>query len=129
MKQKLSILILLVGGALAAQVSIRLGPPPAPRVATVRPASPGQDFAWIDGYWYPVGNRYTWHDSYWTRTPYQGARWVEPRYDGERFYQGFWDGDAGRYDHDHRWDRNNDRDYDRGPGRGRGRGRGRGHER
>ena len=39
------------------------------------------------------------------------ARWVAPRHDGERFYAGYWDGDRGRLEHDHHWDRGRDRDY------------------
>ena len=69
---------------------------------------------WVEGYWYPVGNRYKWHDGYWTRPPYAGARWIGPHHDGERFYEGYWESDRGRYEHDHRWDRDRDRDYDRG---------------
>jgi hypothetical protein len=31
------------------------------------------------------GKKYAWHDGYWTRAPFAGARWVSPHYDGERF--------------------------------------------
>jgi hypothetical protein len=95
-------------------VGIRIGPPPPPRVVHVIPASPGPEFIWTGGYWYPVGNHYKWHEGYWTRPPYAGARWVGPRHDGERFYNGYWEGERGRRDHDHRWDRDHDRrDHDR----------------
>jgi hypothetical protein len=106
---------LTAGSVLEAQVGIgiRIGPPPAPRVLRVQPPSPGADFQWIGGYWYPVGNRYTWHNGYWSRPVYAGAQWIAPRHDGERFYAGYWDGDRGRFEHDHRWDRNRDRDYGR----------------
>jgi len=77
------------------------------------PVSPGPGFVWVQGYWYPVGPRYTWHSGYWTRVPYEGARWVAPRHDGERFYAGYWDGGRGRFEHDHRWDRERERDFDR----------------
>jgi hypothetical protein len=40
---------------------------------------------------------------------YGGARWVAPHHDGDRYFDGYWDGDNGRRDHDHRWDR--DRRY------------------
>ena len=104
---------MLLGGvsALAAQVSvgIRIGPPPPVRVVRV-PRSPGPGFLWVGGYWYPVGNRYRWHEGYWTRPPYEGARWVGPRHDGERFYEGYWEGERGRVEHDHRWDHDHDRD-------------------
>jgi len=40
---------------------------------------------------------------------------MEPRYDGQQFYEGYWDGDRGPVQHDHRWDkkRKHDRDFDR----------------
>jgi hypothetical protein len=135
----LLVAMLLAGGAaFAAQVSfgISIGPPPRPRVVRVQPQRPAADFVWIDGYWYPVGNRYTWHAGYWTRPPYESARWVGPQYNGQQFYAGYWDGDRGRMDHDHGSDRNRSRDFRDGDqnrnrnnsqngnqGRGRGRGR------
>jgi YXWGXW repeat-containing protein len=116
MKAKLLACLLLAGGFVFAadfSVGVRIGPPPPPRVVAVRPPAPGPDWLWVDGYWYPAGNRYLWHEGYWSRAPYPGARWVIPRYDGERFYEGYWEGDRGRFRHDHRWDRDRDRDYDR----------------
>src|SRR5258708_33001936 len=82
MMTKMLAVVLLAAGSAFAQVSIgiRIGPPPPPRVVRVRPLAPGPDFAWIDGYWYAVGNHYKWHDGYWTRSPYPAARWVAPRY-------------------------------------------------
>jgi hypothetical protein len=114
---------LLVVGAAFGQISIgvRIGAPPPMRVMRVQPRSPGSGFAWIDGYWYPVGSRYKWHDGYWTRPAYEGAHWVAPRHDGQRFYEGYWEGEGrGQTRHDHRWDKGRDhnRDYNRGNGRG-----------
>jgi hypothetical protein len=99
--------------AVKAQVSIgiRIGPPPPPRVVHVVPVRPGPDFLWVEGYWYPVGGHYRWHDGYWTRPPYAGARWVAPRHDGRQFYEGYWEGNRGRLEHDHGWDHDRDRDY------------------
>jgi len=114
MKKILLGLLLVAGISIcSAQVSIgvRIGPPPPPRVVRVLPPRPGPDFVWVDGYWYVVGNRYRWHAGYWTRPPYAGAHWVGPRHDGERFFAGYWDGGRGRFEHDHRWDRDHDRDY------------------
>src|SRR5882724_9159174 len=109
--------LLLVGvSAFAAQVSIgiRIGPPPRPRVVRVLPPRPGPEFVWIDGYWYPVGRHYKWHEGYWTRPPYEGARWSGPRHEGGRFYNGYWEGDHGRFEHRHDWDHDRDRrDHDR----------------
>ena len=109
--------VLLLGFVPAghAQVSlgIRIGPPPAPRVVRERPPRPGADFFWVDGYWYPAGNRYRWHEGYWTRPPYEGARWIGPRYESGQFYDGYWEGDRGRFEHHHDWDRDHDRDYNR----------------
>jgi hypothetical protein len=111
----LAVMLVAVGSGVAAQVSIgiRIGPPPAARVERARPPSPGPGFVWTSGYWYPEGKRYVWHAGYWTRPPYEGARWVAPRHDGERFYAGYWDGDHGRVEHDHAWDRDKDRDFGR----------------
>jgi hypothetical protein len=108
---------LLLAGASASQaqvsLGIRIGPPPRPRVVRVVPSSPGPGFAWVGGYWYPVGHHYKWHDGYWTMPPYEGARWVEPHHDGQQFYAGYWDGDRGRLEHDHHWDNDHDRDQNR----------------
>jgi len=110
--------LLLAGGSVSnAQVAlgIRIGPPPPPRVIHVLPPRPGPEFVWVDGYWYPVGRHYRWHEGYWTRPPYLGARWVPPRHDGERFFGGYWEGEHGRVEHDHHWDHDRDRrDFDRG---------------
>jgi hypothetical protein len=116
MKNKLLLLILMAGGSLYAQVSlgIRIGPPPPPRIVRVQPAAPGPGFLWVNGYWYPEGGRYRWHDGYWSRPPYAGARWVEPHHDGRVYLAGHWEGDRGRVEHDHRWDNDRDRrDRDR----------------
>ena len=105
--------LLACGSLLAAQVSIgiRIGPPPPPRVVHVLPPRPAPEFFWVEGYWYPVGKHYKWHDGYWTRPPYPGARWVVPHYEGERYFGGFWEGGRGRIEHDHHWDRDRDRDF------------------
>jgi hypothetical protein len=116
MKHKLLATALLFCGVAIAQVSfgIQIGPPPPPRVLAVRPVMPGPGYAWVDGYWYPVGNRYHWHEGYWTRPPYDGATWVAPYHDGHQFFSGHWEGNRGRVEHDHRWDRERNRDWDRG---------------
>ena len=111
------LLALLLTGASAAHsqvsVGIRIGPPPAPRAIRVHPPRPGPDYIWVDGYWYPADGRYRWHEGYWTRPPYDGARWIGPRYEGNQFYEGYWEGDRGRFEHHHDWDRDRDRDYRR----------------
>ena len=107
----LLIVPLLAGAAVSqAQVSfgINIGPPPRPRVVHVMPRSPGPGYAYIDGYWYPAGHHYKWHDGYWTRPPYEGARWVGPHHDGQQFFAGYWEGDRGRVEHDHQWDKDRD---------------------
>ena len=114
MKTKLLPVLLLLGGsAIAAEISVgvTIGPPPPPRVGRVRPPGPGPEYVWVEGYWYPVGRQYRWHEGYWTRPPYPGSVWVVPRHDGERFYDGYWEGDRGRFGHDHHWDHDRDRDF------------------
>ncbi len=108
----LALMLLTMGSGANAQVSIgiRIGPPPRARVMRVQPRRPGADFAWVDGYWYPVGRHYRWHAGYWTRPPYAGAHWVSPHHDGNRFFLGYWDGDHGRVKHDHRSDHRKRRD-------------------
>jgi hypothetical protein len=110
---------LLIGSLLLAAISafgqvsvgISIGAPPPPRVLKVRPASPGPDFMWVDGYWYPVNGRYVWHQGYWTRAPYAGAHWVAPHHEEGKWFDGYWDGEHGRVRHDHAWDRERERDY------------------
>ena len=98
---------LLAGIPAKAQVSIgiQIGAPPPPRAVVVMPEQPAPDFMWVGGYWYPVAGHYRWHEGYWSRPPYAGARWIAPRHDGGRFYTGYWDGPRGRFDHDHHWDK------------------------
>ena len=103
---------LLMGAQLfGAQISVRIGPPPPPRVVHVMPQSPGPGYVWIDGYWYPQGRHYRWHEGYWTRAPYGGATWVGPRYENGQYFNGYWEGAHGRVEHHHKWDRGHDRDY------------------
>jgi hypothetical protein len=113
MKTKLLTVVLLAAGSVFGQVAvgINIGPPPPPRVLRVRPVAPGPDFVWLDGYWYPVGGRYRWHEGYWTRPPYAGALWVGPRHEGGRFFEVHWEGSRGVIAHDHHWDREHDRDF------------------
>jgi hypothetical protein len=94
-----------------AQISfgIRIGEPPPPRAYRV-PPRPGPDYVWVEGYQYPVGRNYRWHDGYWTRPPYAGAYWVAPYHSGGRYYAGRWEGGRGVVNHDHRSDRRRDRD-------------------
>jgi len=94
-------------------IGIRIGPPPAPRVIVTPSPPPGPDFIWVEGYWYPVHGHYRWHEGYWSRAPYPGARWVGPRFEGGLYYNGYWEGDRGRFEHRHEWDRDRDRDYGR----------------
>src|SRR4051812_27659913 len=76
LKSKLLVGLFLFAGSMFSQVSfgISIGAPPPPRVMRVRPMAPGPDYIWVDGYWYPERGRYHWHQGYWTRRPYEGAR-------------------------------------------------------
>jgi len=114
-KLKLLAATLLCGGSLFAQfsVGIRIGPPPPPRVVRVQPVAPGPGYLWVQGYYYPVGGRYRWHDGYWSRPPYEGAHWVAPEHNGQEYIAGYWAGERGRMEHDHRWDKEHGRRDDR----------------
>jgi hypothetical protein len=106
-------MLLATVSVIDAQVSVGIviEAPPPPRAVQFLPARQGPEFVLVEGYWYPVGRHYKWHEGYWTRPPYEGARWVAPHHDGERFYMGYWEGDHGRIEHDHRWDHDRDRDF------------------
>jgi hypothetical protein len=107
------LLVFAPGAPAQVAIGIEIGAPPPPRVLHIRPVNPGPEFFWVDGYWYPVGRHYRWHEGYWTRPPYEGARWIGPRHEDGRYYTGYWDGDRGRFEHDHHWDRERDRDHRR----------------
>src|SRR5436309_15679608 len=124
-----SLLLLLISIPASAQISvgIRIGAPPEPRVVAVMPVQPAPEFVWVGGYWYPVSGHYRWHEGYWSRPPYEGARWIGPRHDGGRFYNGYWEGPHGRFEHEHKWDHDHARDHgryheheDHGHGKGHG---------
>jgi hypothetical protein len=116
--QTLAVSSLLLGPASIAQAQvsfgIRIGEPPAPRAYRV-PRQPGPDYVWVEGYSYPQGSRYAWHNGYWTRPPYEGAYWVAPYNAGGEYFAGQWQGGRGNLDHDHRWDRGKRRDERREP--------------
>ena len=111
----LATLLLAPAATANAQVSfgIRLGEPPRPRAYRV-PPRPGPDYVWVEGYQYPQGGHYRWHDGYWTRPPYEGAYWMEPYHYGGQYYSGRWEGGRGVVVHNHRWDRGRGRDENRG---------------
>ena len=112
----ISALLLAPASLAQAQISfgIHIGEPPAPRAYRV-PARPGPDYVWVEGYQYPQGSSYKWHDGYWTRPPYQDAYWVAPYYVGGQYYAGQWEGSRASFSHDHRSDRNKQRDARRTP--------------
>ena len=89
--------LLINGSVVWAQTSVsigvHIGPPPPPQVVYVAPPPPPQpEYAWVEGYWYPVERHYMWHDGYWTRPPYAGAYWVEPYHYRGRYVAGYWEG-------------------------------------
>ena len=67
-------LIVAAAATANAQISfgIHIGEPPPPRAYRV-PPRPGPDYVWVEGYQYPVGKTYKWHDGYWTRPPVRGC--------------------------------------------------------
>jgi hypothetical protein len=110
MKRKLLMLLFLAGAATAAQARVFFGfgfgvplvaPPPVvmytpPPPVAYAPAPyypayyPAASYAWIGGYYYPVGARWAWRPGYWARRPFAGALWVAPRYTGGRWFAGHW---------------------------------------
>ncbi len=107
----LAALLLAPAAPASAQISfgIHIGEPPPPH-AYVVPARPGPDDVWVEGYQYPQGSHYAWHNGYWTRPPYEGAYWVAPYHTGGQYFAGRWEGSRGYVTHDHRWDASKQRD-------------------
>jgi hypothetical protein len=101
MKRYLGLLLFVMlntGVPAQGQVGSRdqLGPPPAPPIILApRPPQPTRFHIWIEGYWQPFGNEYTWYNGDWIVPPYYGARWIPPHYDPrtDRYYHGYWNGD------------------------------------
>ncbi len=95
MKTKILTLLFIGGSVVLAAPAIGVGieigaPPRPPRVHYVRPAAPGPNFVWINGYYEPAGRDYRWREGYWAPRPYPHAVWVAPRYTGHRYYRGYW---------------------------------------
>jgi YXWGXW repeat-containing protein len=117
-------LLLSTGSAVDAQVSVGVvigrppapvvieEPPPPPRVYAVA-AQPGPEFVWVEGYWYPQGRHYRWHDGYWTRPPSVGAYWVEPYYYRGSYVAGYWQSGGHHDGRERREDRREDRREER----------------
>jgi hypothetical protein len=109
----LALAALLVAPAAAfAQVTfdVHIGTPPPPPHAYHVPPQPGPDYVWVEGYQYPQGGHYKWHDGYWTRPPYAGAYWVAPYHSNNQYYAGHWEGNHGNVNHNHGWDHSPQRD-------------------
>ena len=92
--------------ATAADVFVRIGPPPA-RVETVPPPRAG--YVWAPGYWDWRGHRHVWVGGHWVRErrgySYVAPRWVE-RNGGWYMERGRWArGDADRDGVPNRYDR------------------------
>lgn len=94
-KTKLLAVALLAGSSLFAAPAIGVGieigaPPPPPRAYYARPPAPGPNYAWVSGFYEPLGGSYRWRESYWAPRPYPHAVWVAPRYREHRYYPGYW---------------------------------------
>ncbi len=108
----LAALLLAPAATARAQVSfdVHIGTPPPPPHAYHVPPQPGPDYVWVEGYQYPQGGHYKWHDGYWTRPPYAGAYWVAPFHSNNQYYAGHWEGNHGNVNHNHSWDHTPQRD-------------------
>lgn len=77
--------------AAQAQVVVRIGPPPPPRVEVVPAARPG--YLWTPGYWNSRDSRHVWVNGTWVRERrgyvYTQPTWVQEG-DRWRFRQGAW---------------------------------------
>jgi hypothetical protein len=110
MKAKVAALTLLIAGSALARVGVVVGfgwgvpvvpppvvayaPPPAvayaPGPAYAPPVYAGFGYAWVPGYYYPLGARWAWRAGYWAPRPWAGAAWIAPRWTGGRWYAGHW---------------------------------------
>ncbi|HTQ55012.1 MAG TPA: hypothetical protein VMI94_11165 [Bryobacteraceae bacterium] len=61
-------------GTAAAEVVVRVAPPPA--VVETRPVRPGPHYVWIEGYHRWDGRGYVWVPGEWELPPHPHARWV-----------------------------------------------------
>lgn len=91
--------------AIAADIVIRVGPPPA-RVERIPAMRPGQ--VWISGTWQWIGGRYVWVRGHYVRGRY-GYGWMGPRWEewdgGWHYIPGYWS--------DHRHDGHDRHDHER----------------
>lgn len=88
-----SAVLLSVGTAVAgAQLVVRIGPPPPPRVEVIPRARPG--YAWVPGYQRWDGRRYVWVRGQYRRPPRRGGVWVPGEWRSERggqvWHKGYW---------------------------------------
>jgi hypothetical protein len=101
----LSIMFLAAGSLSAQRISVGVGfggyygprppvyvgyAPPPPVYSAYVGVAPGPNYAYIPGYYYPYGGRYSWRAGYWAPRPWAGAVWVGPRYYGRNYYHGYW---------------------------------------
>jgi WXXGXW repeat (2 copies) len=84
---------LCAGAASAAEVVVRIAPPPPVHVGVIGVA-PGPGYIWTPGYHEWVGSRYMWHEGVWALPPRPHAHWVEHRWEhrngGYVFVRGHW---------------------------------------
>lgn len=85
-------LALAAGDAKAAEVFVRIGPPPPHREVVVR--RPGPRHVWVPGYYRFSGHRYRWTRGRWAMPPRPHAVWVPgqwaPRRGGHVWIGGYW---------------------------------------
>ncbi|WP_321473092.1 hypothetical protein [uncultured Paludibaculum sp.] len=85
-------LSLATGGANAAEVFVRFGPPPPPREVVV--VRPGRHHVWVPGFYSWNRGGYVWTNGYWAVPPRGRAAWVPgrwaPRRGGYVWVGGYW---------------------------------------
>lgn len=83
---------LMAGGAMAADVVIRIAPP-RPIVERRVPA-PGPGYVWVNGFHRWDGRAYAWVPGRWEQPPRRHAKWVAHRYvkrgNGWVYQEGHW---------------------------------------
>ena len=83
---------MLVTGAMAAEVIVKIAPPRM--IVEKRPSRPSPNHVWVNGYHRWDGNAYAWTPGEWRERPHAHAVWVDHRWEhrngGYVFVEGHW---------------------------------------
>ena len=85
-------LVMGAGSAQAADIFVRVAPPPV--VVEHHGHAPSRRHVWVPGYQRWDGRRYVWERGHWEVPPRRNARWIAPRWERRHgryfFFEGHW---------------------------------------